>query len=393
MTHAHKQSGLAMTMLGLAILSGCATQDALNEQTEPIRASVAKLDQALQATTGAANVTQEELAAARAREKSLSTRLDDLVAEVKALREQAASRAREADMAGGQLRDADSLIRESLAKSDGRLDSVTSLARDIAARVDAQGEALRAATSESSALAGRLGHAEQGLAQLGSRVDNTRDQVARLDARVGDTERTAERFAAQLVGMNQDTSALRREIDQASALAKELAERAGRTDARVEQLASALPERMSRLESRMDELARLARSAMELAAQQDIRTNGKVAFSSTLTEDKTLYPLNLQYLGARDRAQLDGLVKRVKALDKDYHLEIQGHTDNTSVDDYNYQLGKARAEVVKRYLHEQGGIPLGWMSVISYGATQPIDPKSNNNRRIVIQVLVLDPNK
>ena len=143
----------------------------------------------------------------------------------------------------------------------------------------------------------------------------------------------------------------------------------------------------------MDELARMARSAMELAAQSDIRSNGKVAFTTRLTEDKTLYPLNLQVVGSKDRAVLDALVKRLKALGKDYHLEIQGHTDNTSGDDYNYHLGKARAEVMKRYLHETGGIPLSWMSVISYGATQPLDPQSNSNRRIVIQTLVLNGDK
>lgn len=355
---------LLLALAGTALLgvSGCATQDAVSQQTEPLKAQVSKLGEALQASSGSVSQTQELIAAAEARERSLASRVDALVGDVKALRERLSTQEQTSQAASLASDTATERLREQLAKADLRLDELASLAHDLAARVDADGDKQSATSALAATSAERVARAEQ-----------------RLDA-----------IAAQLHAAEAEDARLRQQIGAGADQASAVADRVGRAEAALARLDASLPERMTRLEARMDELTRLARSAMELAAQNDIRSNGKVAFTTVLTGDKTLYPLNLQTVGAQDRAALEVLVQRIKALNKDYHLEIQGHTDNTSVEDSNYQLGKARAEVIKRYLHEAGGIPLGWMSVISYGATQPIDPQSNNNRRIVIQTLVLD---
>ncbi len=299
----------ALIAAGAVMFGGCATQEAVTQQTGPLQAQVVQLETSLRANQAQADAARSDLADARSREQALAAQGERLAAEIAAVRQQLAGLAREQ-------------------------------------------EALRADMQSASAIDGRQARsAETAIATLAAQLNDLSARLAML---------------ADAAQAEQSTQA------------------AGRAQADA---------RMAAIEARLDDLARLARSAMEKAAQEDIRRNGKVAFSVLLTEDRTLYPLNLQQLGAKDRAVLDDLVKRVREMEKDYHLEIQGHTDNTSADDFNYQLGKARAEVVKRYLHEVGGIPLGWMSVISYGATMPIDPKSNNNRRIVIQALVLDPGK
>ncbi len=299
----------ALIAAGAVMFGGCATQEAVTQQTGPLQAQVVQLETSLRANQAQADAARSDLADARSREQALAAQGERLAAEIAAVRQQLAGLAREQ-------------------------------------------EALRADMQSASAIDGRQARsAETAIATLAAQLNDLSARLAML---------------ADAAQAEQSTQA------------------AGRAQADA---------RMAAIEARLDDLARLARSAMEMAAQDDIRRNGKVAFSVLLTEDRTLYPLNLQQLGAKDRAVLDDLVKRVREMEKDYHLEIQGHTDNTSADDFNYQLGKARAEVVKRYLHEVGGIPLGWMSVISYGATMPIDPKSNNNRRIVIQALVLDPGK
>ena len=102
-----------------------------------------------------------------------------------------------------------------------------------------------------------------------------------------------------------------------------------------------------------------------------------------------MYPLNSPELGLQDTAKLDDLAGRLAKLEQEYHLEIQGHTDDIGSEDYKYNLGKARADVVKRYLSEKKGISINQMSVISYGADKPLNPAGNNNRRIFIRVLVL----
>jgi outer membrane protein OmpA-like peptidoglycan-associated protein len=353
---------IALAGAALAGVTGCATQDAVSQQTEPLKAQVSKLGEALQASSGNVSQTQEMLAAAEARERAMAQRVDALVNDVKALHDRLATQERVSQAAALSSETAAERLGEQLVKADLRLDELASLAHDLAARVDADGDKQNATSALAASSAERLTQAEQ-----------------RLDG-----------IAAQLLASVAEGARLRQEIGAGADQARDLAGRVTHAEAALDRLGASLPERMTRLEARMDELTRLARSAMELAAQNDIRRNGKVAFTTVLTGDKTLYPLNLQIVGAQDRAALEAMVQRIKALNKEYHLEIQGHTDNTSVDDSNYQLGKARAEVIKRYLHENGGIPLGWMSVISYGATQPIDPQSNTNRRIVIQTLVLD---
>lgn len=161
------------------------------------------------------------------------------------------------------------------------------------------------------------------------------------------------------------------------------------TDGASQSRDAALRGEVDSLRSEVSKLSNSVKEALVLANQENIRINGKEAFTVSLTEDKTLYPINSPELGTQDAGKLDELVARLAKLDQDYHLEIQGHTDNIGTDDYNYELGKARADVVKRYLHDKKGILLSRMSVISFGATSPVDRSSNRNRRILIRVLVL----
>jgi len=65
---------------------------------------------------------------------------------------------------------------------------------------------------------------------------------------------------------------------------------------------------------------------------------------------------------------------------------------NTGGADYNDQLGQQRAEAVRRYLAREHKLPLGRISTISYGDTQPVETNKTakgrtQNRRVVIVVL------
>jgi len=79
-------------------------------------------------------------------------------------------------------------------------------------------------------------------------------------------------------------------------------------------------------------------------------------------------------------------------MDKTVYLEIEGHTDNVGSEEYNKVLGERRAEAVRVYLNEKGGIPLHAMNVISYGEDEPVSDNGSRtgraqNRRVVIRVL------
>jgi len=89
---------------------------------------------------------------------------------------------------------------------------------------------------------------------------------------------------------------------------------------------------------------------------------------------------------------IDDAIAQLKAENRGVYFEIEGHTDATGPEIYNKKLGEDRAEAVRNYLHDQHGIALNRMQVISYGEEKPVvDNKTRTNRaqnrRVVIKVL------
>ena len=69
---------------------------------------------------------------------------------------------------------------------------------------------------------------------------------------------------------------------------------------------------------------------------------------------------------------------------------IQGHCDERGSDDYNIALGERRAGAVRKYLYNLG-VPMGQMSIVSYGEARPAVNGSGEtawrlNRRAQFQV-------
>ncbi len=226
--------------------------------------------------------------------------------------------------------------------------------RELVERLARQGqEAGQQARAAAGSQAERMDGVERQLRELAAEA---RDQAARTAA-----------LQAGLPGLR----------DQAAQAAASVA--AGRADD--------LAARLARLEKRLEEVAGMAQDALDATGLGQRRIVGKVVHSVTLTDDKTLFPIHSPVMGDKDMAKLDELAARVKAMGTWFHLQIQGHTDGFGSEDYNYELGRARAEVVKNYLNEKGGIPLLRMSVISHGAAEAAQHAGRNNRRIVVHVL------
>lgn len=71
-------------------------------------------------------------------------------------------------------------------------------------------------------------------------------------------------------------------------------------------------------------------------------------------------------------------------------VDVNGHTDSTGDDNYNYRLSERRALSVANYLTSQGNDPRRF-SVLGFGETQPIASNSTDsgraqNRRVEIQL-------
>lgn len=93
---------------------------------------------------------------------------------------------------------------------------------------------------------------------------------------------------------------------------------------------------------------------------------------------------------------LDQLVEVVKAAPPEQLIRVEGHADNMEIgpslkSQYatNWELSKARATGVLRYLVEKGGIDSARISSIGYGATKPLisnatEAGRSRNRRVEV---------
>ncbi len=158
-------------------------------------------------------------------------------------------------------------------------------------------------------------------------------------------------------------------------------------------------ERVKRSEVRIDAVEKTsseakgsAEKAMERAVEAEKAAKGKIIYTVTLSNDKVTFPLNRAAVGDDAKKLIDEAIVELKAENKGVFFEIEGHTDATGPDELNQKLGGERAEAVRNYLHDQHGVALSRMAVISYGESKPVvDNKSRTsraqNRRVVIKVL------
>ncbi|OFV82266.1 MAG: hypothetical protein A2Y78_10030 [Acidobacteria bacterium RBG_13_68_16] len=144
-----------------------------------------------------------------------------------------------------------------------------------------------------------------------------------------------------------------------------------------------------------EQLAKLSdttKEALDRANEANKLANHSFLFEVTLTDDAVHFGFDRSDLSADAKAALDAFAKRVKDENKNVYIEVQGNTDSVGSEQYNVQLGQARAEAAMRYLAMQHGFPLHRMSATSYGEFKPIaDNKTADgrakNRRVTLVVL------
>ena len=337
----------------LLLLGGCATEKALLTQTQPLQDQIDRVEQ---------NLASSSEAGLRA----VETRAQELARQQAELARQLALTKVGLDKLGDQVKVNESRLLQSIARLD----------------------------EKDALLDARLGGLENRLDQTTAKAQNTLHDIADLQARQTQNTATDNAMADQLNSVERRLTDVAQRIKEADASAREAANRSGVLQSRQEtaeqsarQNADALEQRLRSAEKKLDSVSALVQEALALAAKEIFLANGKEAFTVLLTDDKVLYPQNDPNLDTRDVAKLKQLAAKLTTLEQEYHLDIQGHTANNSTDDNNYSLGKARAEVVKKHLHEKQAISLSRMSTISYGANKPAN--DGNDRRIFIRVLVL----
>ena len=183
--------------------------------------------------------------------------------------------------------------------------------------------------------------------------------------------------------------ATNKSVDQKIAEAQQATEaKLGSVSTQVEDL----QQKQQQTDVRLQELSQSASEALKRAQEAGVLAKGKVVFEQSFSEDRIKFALDKYDLNDEARAALDEFANRVKALDTQYFVEIQGHTDDTGGESYNEELGQRRADSVRRYLSRDHKLPLNRMSTISYGDTLPLESNKTRagraaNRRVVIVVL------
>jgi len=135
-----------------------------------------------------------------------------------------------------------------------------------------------------------------------------------------------------------------------------------------------------------------ARRALTQAEAAERAAKGKIIYTVTLSNDKVTFPFNRAKIADDTKLLVDDAIAQLKAENKGVFFEIEGHTDSTGPEEYNMKLGEERAMAVRNYLHDQHGIALSRIEVISYGESKPIvDNKTAahraQNRRVVLNIL------
>jgi outer membrane protein OmpA-like peptidoglycan-associated protein len=128
------------------------------------------------------------------------------------------------------------------------------------------------------------------------------------------------------------------------------------------------------------------------AAEADRAARGKLVYEVTLSADRVKFPFDRATLSEDARMAIDETVRPLTEANRGVYLEIEGHTDATGPASYNKVLGQERALAVRNYLHDEAGIALSRMQVISHGSESPVvDNRTRENRaqnrRVVIKVL------
>ena len=183
---------------------------------------------------------------------------------------------------------------------------------------------------------------------------------------------------------------------------KKIADAQSKTDKKIESVESqveSLQEKQKATEGKVDDqgrqieqISQSAKEALQRAQEAGVLAKGKILFQQSFAEDRVRFKVNSFELTKDAKAALDEFSLKIKGLDKGVYLEIQGHTDDTGGSDYNDQLGQQRAEAVRRYVAREHKLPLGRISTISYGDTEPVESNKTakgraQNRRVVIVVL------
>ena len=176
-----------------------------------------------------------------------------------------------------------------------------------------------------------------------------------------------------------------------------LSSRAAQSEGRIEKAegqigslgnrVSGVEGKLGQFEGRLGEVD--AKADRALSAIANLRLERKIVIDM---KEGANFAFNSSSLPASAQREIDGFLSDMKGdTGEGATFVVAGHTDNVGSDNYNYDLGKKRADAVGRYLITQKKLDPMRVIPVSYGESNPASDNSNpqgraKNRRVEILV-------
>ena len=108
-------------------------------------------------------------------------------------------------------------------------------------------------------------------------------------------------------------------------------------------------------------------------------------------EASVLFGFDKDNLTSKDKAALDDLAKEIPNT-KGFIITVEGGTDSTGSQDYNYDLSQRRADSVIQYLASKYNVPAHKIYLIGLGKDKPVESNKTaagraKNRRVEIKLM------
>jgi outer membrane protein OmpA-like peptidoglycan-associated protein len=185
--------------------------------------------------------------------------------------------------------------------------------------------------------------------------------------------------------VQREVGEVNKKVDAVSAEVEKTQQRVQQTEVRIDSVDKSA-------QAGITEAKGSAQQAMTRAQEAEKAAKGKLIYTVTLSNDKVTFPVNKAEVSPEAKAMIDEAVAPLVKENRGVYFEIEGHTDNTGEQAYNFRLGEERAMAVRDYIAKTHGIALSRLNVISYGEEKPVAENNSRdaraqNRRVVIRIL------
>jgi outer membrane protein OmpA-like peptidoglycan-associated protein len=192
---------------------------------------------------------------------------------------------------------------------------------------------------------------------------------------------------------------VREQMDPLSGRVSQSETRLGQVEGQIGKLDSRLGSAEGKIGDLDGKVAGLGGKLNEVDAKADraLQGLGNLKFERRLVIDMkegANFGFNSSVLPPQARKEIDGFLSDLKgdlAGGENAVFLVAGHTDNAGSEDYNYELGRRRADTVSRYLISQKKLDPLRVVTVSYGENVPAADNSSRdgrakNRRVEILV-------